>query len=385
MTSSIYLDNHTITRPSPKMIEKILPFLKEHWGAVEAPHRMGQELIPTVDAAASAIYEALGAESSASFTFTSSGAEAISQVFFSTCLDSMRDTGRNHFLTTAIEDLPILMAIKRLQKLDCHGKMLPLDASGRLRTEVLEEAIKPRVAMLSISMANSLTGVIQPISDLVRICREKDILLHVDVSSILGKIFFVFQDFGIDFLTFDGSLMHAPKGTGGLLVRKGLSVAPLIQGTPSLNVPMFLALAMAMGEMQNKIDFICTEIARLRHKFEEQLVHALPDVEVLFQEVDRLPNTSVVAFPGAASEALLFSLQRKGLFASFGGKNSQHLSYILKTCGVRPEAALSALSFALSSETTEEEIDCAVEMIVDSVKQIRSISGSLYLKNGGVV
>jgi len=377
MPKLIYLDNHTITRPSAKALEKMMPFFKEHWGAIESPHRMGQELIPAVDAAAAAIYEALGADRSASFTFTSSGAEAISQVLFSTCLDTMRDSGRNHFLTTAVEEVPFLMAIKRLQKLDCHGKMLPLDTAGRLRTEVLEEAIKPRVAMLSLSMANSLTGVIQPISDLVRVCREKEILLHVDVSSVLGKIFFAFQDFGIDFLTFDGSLMHAPKGTGGVLVRKGLSLAPFIQGSPSFNVPLFIALATAMEEMQTKLDFLCTEIARLRQKFEEEIVRALPDAVILFQETDRLPNTSVIAFPGASSEALLFSLQRKGIYASFGGKNSQHLSYILKTCGIAPELALSALSFALSWETTEEEIERAVEMIADSVRQIKRISGSI--------
>lgn len=377
MPDLIYLDNHTVTRPSAKGIEKMMPFLKEQWGAVEAPHRMGQELIPAVDAAATAIYEALGADIDASFTFTSSGAEAISQVLFSTCLDVMRDTGRNHFLTTAVEDIPILMAMKRLQKLDCHSKLLPVDTAGRLRAEVLAEAIKPRVGMLSLSMANPLTGVIQPISDLVRVCREKEILLHVDVSCILGKIFFVFQDFGIDFLTFDGSLLHAPKGTGGVLARKGLSLTPLIQGSPSFNVASFIALATAMEEMQSKLDTVCTEIARLRQKFEEEIICAIPKAVVFFKDVDRLPNTAVIAFPGVSSEALLFLLQRKGLMASFGGKNNQHLSYILKACGIEPKLALSALSFALSWKTTEEEIDRAVAIIADCVKQISHVSGAL--------
>lgn len=334
MSDPIYLDNHTITRPSSKALEKSLPFHKEYWGAIEAPHQMGQELHHAVDAAASSIYETLGSSGDASFTMTSSGAEAIAQVFSSMYFDQVRETGRNHFLTTAIEEMPIILATKRLQKAECYGKMLPVDSAGRLRAEVLEEAIGPRAAMLSISMAHPLTGVIQPISDLVRVCREKELPLHVDVSCALGKLFFQFEDFGIDFLTFEGSKIHAPKGTGGLLVRKGLSVSPMIQGSPPFNVPVFVALAVAMEEMQMRLDHVCTEVARLRQKFEEEIQKALPDARVLFNDVERLPNTSVIAFPGASSEALLFHLQRKGVFATFGGGSSQHLSFVLKACGI---------------------------------------------------
>ena len=225
--------------------------------------------------------------------------------------------------------------------------------------------------MLSIALSSPLTGVIQPIADLARICKEKEILLHVDVSCALGKIFFSFEDFGIDFLTFEGTLFNAPKGTGGIIVRQGLSLSPFIHGNPPFNVPFFTALSAAMKDKDGKLDYFCTEIARLRQKFEETIKEEIPEAVVFFQDADRLPNTSVIAFPKIASELLAFHLQRKGVFASFGGGMNQHLSSVLRTCGISADLALCALSFALSHETTEEEIDRTLSILIETIQELR--------------
>jgi cysteine desulfurase len=335
-----------------------------------ASQRLSQEQLSEIDQAAHVITRCLGASSS-KLLFTSSGAEAISHVFSSVYLDQVRETGRSHFLTTGIEDSSILMGLKHLKKLECHTKMLPVDQAGRLRAEVLEEAISPRTVMLSLALSSPLTGVIQPIADLARVCKEKEILLHVDVSCALGKIFFSFEDFGIDFLTFDGSLLDAPKGTGGILIRRGLSLSPFIHGNPPFNASQFTALSAAMKEAEEKLDYLCTETSRLRHKFEETIKEKIPEAVVFFQDSDRLPNTSVVAFPKIASELLAFHLQKKGVFVSFGGGMNQHLSSILRTCGIQVELALCALSFALSHKTTEEEIDKTLLILIDTVNELR--------------
>ena len=332
--------------------------------------RTSQDQVLAVDAAAKAIIQSLGANGS-TFLFTSSGAEAISQALHSVYMDVTRETGRNYFLTTSTEDFSILLGLKYLKKLDCHYKMLAVDEMGRLCASVLAESITPKTAMLSLSLANPLTGVIQPIADLARICKEKEILLHVDISATFGKIFFSFQDFGIDFLTFDGHLLGGPKGTGGILVREGLSIAPLIQGTPPFNTKAFLLLSEVMRQEQNRLDHVCTETARLRHKLEAGIKERMPEAIVLFQEADRLPNVTTVIFPKIASELLAFHLQRKGVFASFGGEACQHLSSILKTCGVKIDLALTALSLCLSSTTTEGEIDQTLSILEETVKELR--------------
>lgn len=332
--------------------------------------RASQDKVMAVDAAANAILKSLGANGS-TLIFTSSGAEAISQVLSSVYLEVTRETGHNHFLTTGIEDFSILMGLKHLKKLDCHFKMLAVDEMGRLCASVLSESIGPKTAMLSLSLANPLTGVIQPIADLARVCKEKEILLHVDISCTFGKIFFSFQDFGIDFLTFDGQLLGAPKAAGGILVREGLSIEPLIHGNPPFQREAFLLLSEAMSQGQNRLDHVCTETARLRVKLEEGIKERVPDATLLFQEADRLPNVATAIFPKIANELLSFHLQRKGVFASFGGEASQHLSSILKTCGVRSDLALSALSFALSHTTTDTEIDQTLSLIEETAKELR--------------
>lgn len=377
MDNVLYLDNHTVTRPLPKVIETLEPFFRERWGNVKAPHRLGQELISAVDKAAENIKRSLGAAPSSTLLFASSGAEAIDHLFFSVYTTIAIEVARTHFFFAETEEIAVLMGLKQLKKFDCYSKALPVDEVGRLRAETLEEIIDRRGVMLSVSMAHPLTGVIQPIADLARVCKAKDILLHVDISSAFGKLFFSFEDFGVDFLTFEGSLFHAPKGTGGLLVRTGLSLPPIHHGVAPFNVPLFSALGCAMEEMQNGLDYMCTEIARLRGRFEEKLQAMLPDIVVFFQEVDRLPNTSVIAFPKIASELLAFHLQRRGVFATFGGESYQHLSVILKACGVEPSLAMSALSFALSCETTEEEIDRAVLIIAELVEELQKLSRAL--------
>ncbi len=373
----IYLDHHTVTRPASSAIEKMLPFLREQWGAIEAPHQMGQELFPAVDRAASTIYDLLGAGVGEHFAFTSSGAEAINQVLFSTYFDCSRETGRNHFLTTAIEGASMLMPMKRLEQLGCASKILPVNQYGQLTREVLEEAIRPRAALLSIAWANSLTGVIQPIEEIAQICREKEVHLHVDVTTVLGKIFFRFQDSGIDYLTFEGGGIHAPKGTGGLLSRKEIPLSPFIMGSPHFNVAGFVGLAAAIEALMFRFDHYCTEIVRLRDRFEEAIVQGYPEATVLFQSSERLPNVSVIAFPGVLNEALLYALHRQGVYATMGGGNVQELGHVLSACGICKELGQTALSFALSHETTQEQIDDAARIVVDVACRLRKVTGSL--------
>lgn len=377
MREGIYLDNHTITQPTPAAIESMLPFYKEYWGTPLSPHQKGQELFGPIDQAMSRIYEAIGADFEDQFTFTASGAEAISQVFFSTYIDFTRETGRNHFLAPAIEDHSILLAMQRLEKLDCASKLLAVDSCGRLRPEILEEAIKSRAALLSLSWANSLTGVIQPIADLARICRDKGIRLHVDASTVIGKLFFRFDDAGISYLTFAGDRFHAPKGTGGLFCRKECPLHTLIAGSPNMNVGGLVALGLALQEAQEHFDAMCTETARLRDKFEDAIRQAIPNAHVFFQEAERLPNTSVIAFPGVASETLLYALNRRGVYASIGGGNSQKLEHVLRACGVDKVLAASAVSFALSYRTQEDEIERAIAIIREAAEQARSVTGGL--------
>ena len=226
MVGRVYLDHHSATRPFPSSIEALLPFFKEHWGSTTAPHQMGQELFPALNKRTEAILEALGAKPEDRFYFFSSNVDAVSHLFLSHYFDSIRHTGKNHILTTNIEEAPVLMSLKRLEEVSCTGKILPVNSQGQLTKEVLEEALRPRTSIVSLSWANGLTGVIHPIADLAAACRAKDVRIHVDASYVIGKLYFRLEDLPIDFLTFDGSFLHSPKGTAGLIVKEKTLFSP---------------------------------------------------------------------------------------------------------------------------------------------------------------
>ena len=385
MDTPVYLDNVATTKPSSHLLNQMQPYFKRHWQSPTAPYIKGKEPFTSINGSVDKIYAGVGANKKDTFVFTSCGAEAISQVFHGVYFETVYESGKNHFLTSPIEDASIFMMIERFESVGCSKKLVTLSEKGHIILESLEESISPRTVMLSLSYASGLTGVIQPIADIAELCQEKGILLHVDVSDILGKIYFCFEDMPIDFLTFDGDRIHAPKGTGGLFIRSPRTLSPLIaDGTEqngnrggTLNVPGIIGLGFACDEFQDHFDHMAIEIARLRNKLENGLLNGIPNAKVFFHTSERLPSTTVIGFPGVPAELLAFHLAENNIFASFGGGRTQKLESILQASGVDPLEAKCALSFSLSRDTTEEEIDYSIGVIVDIVNKCTSFSGEI--------
>lgn len=361
MIKSIYLNNHTISRPFRPAIEKMISCF-------------GADCTEEIDVHAKFLREQFGAEEKDAFFFSSSGEDAISQVFLSTYMDFVRRTGKNHVLTPSMEESAIIDGLQRLEKVDCFHRILPVNSQGQLTREILEEAISPRTALVSLSWANGLTGVVHPITDLAHVCKEKGVLLHVDATYAIGKMYFRFQDLDAHFLTFDGCCLHAPPGTGGILVRSGTEFTPLHD---SVNIPGSAALSSSIKTISEDFDRVCMETARLRNQLEQGIKNGFPEAVVFFEHAERLPNCCAIGFPGVAHDALLYMLQRKGVIATAGGGKFQQLSQVLTDCGIDPMVAQCALSFSLSYETTEEEIEQAVDAIVSSANKLRSISSKI--------
>lgn len=363
----IYLDAHSATRPCTAALERMTPYLQDHWGASFAPHRMGQELISALDGRYQMIYDLVGAKEADRFIFTSSGAEAINQVFWSVFLERARKEGKTHLIVSGIEDAPTMQCAKRLEELGCTVKIAPVNSNGEIDVEKLAELINPRTALISVTMAHGLTGVIQPIDEIVKVAKEKGVLLHFEATYALGKI--PMDELKGDYLTFSGDRIHSVKGSGGLFAKEGVPLVPFILGGNeqgslrggSFDVPSFMALSAAAQQAALYLDMMNLEVARLRDLLESQLAG-----KVLYADAPRLPNTTALVFPKAHQEALLYLLNRKGVYASIGGPYSGHLSRIAgDEC---------AISFALSRMTTEEEILRAVSIINEAVEQLQKIS-----------
>lgn len=391
MTQPIYLDNNTATRPSEQAVAKMIPFLTERWGVPTAPHQRGQQLYPAMDEALRGIYALLGAKESDTILFTSSSAEGINHVILSTYFDVTVHTGKNQFITSNIEEAPSIMALGRLEHLSCLGKLASADKSGRVTAQVIADMMTPRTALITLGWANGLTGVVNPISEIADLCQERGVRLHVDATHALGKLFFDLEDTPVHFITFNGDGIHAPSGTGALYIRGDIKCSPFILGgseqaglrAGSFSTAGLAALGQAARETLDARDLMCTEIARLRSKLETEIVALIPDAVAFFQDQERLPNCTAIGFPGVSNEALLYALNRKGVYASIGGGTYQQIGLVLAGSGIDETLAHTAVSFALSRETTEDEIDRTIEIVADSVKRLRRVSQKWMVKEVG--
>ena len=382
MDLEIYLDNSTLAKPSSHLINQMQPFLKRHWHSLTAPYLKGKEPFATIKRVLGEIRAFVGAHKRDSFIFAASGGEATAQVYMSAYIDHLAESGKNHILTTAVEEAPIFLSGQRLEKLGCVLKRAPLNENGQLTRDNLEASLSPRTGLVSLSWANALTGVIHPIWELAELCHEKGILFHVDASLILGKLYFKLEDIPIDYLTFDGTLFHGPKGSGGVFVNRSIDFNPLIpegmEGT-SLNIASLVGLGIAFEEMEASFEHLCMETARLRNTFESGIQSALPEAKILFSSAERLPHVSAIVFPGVSSELLAFHLREGGVFASFGGGRTQKFEHLLTPSAIDPLDAKSALSFSLSRDTTEEEVRRAIGIVVDSGQKCRTYSEKVIL------
>ena len=378
----INLDNHSICKPSPEAIRKMQPFFSEMWGTPSVPHSMGLEVLPHMESSYKNIYNLLGATDHDVFVFTSSGAEAVNHVISSVYKDISTQSGKNHFITSNIDEAPAVMAISQLETLGCSGKMAEASDEGIVTADAIVDAITPRTVLVSLSWANGLTGTINPVSEIAEVCKQRGILFHVDVTNALGKLYIDLDDISADFITFNGNQIHGPHGTGGLLIREGKELSPFIGGGNeqcamrggSLNVPALIGLGQAALEASENLDLMCTEIARLRAKLENGILEKIPGAFICFPDSERLPNCSAITFPGVSNDALLFMLNRRGILASFGGNHFQKISLILNSSGYDNSDAENALSFSLSHYTTEEEVDEAIDSICDEALKLQTLS-----------
>ncbi len=377
MKPGIYLDNSMTTRPSPESISAMMPYFTEKWGTPSAPHSFGQQLYPAIEHSYRSIYSLLGATENDNFVFTSSGTEAVNHAVMTAYYDITRSTGKNHFISSKIDEAPSIMTLNRLEQLGCVGKLV-----DTITPEAIADAITPRTALISLEWANGMTGMIHPISEIAKLCFVRGIRFHVDATHVLGRLYFDLAEVGADLISFNGDHLHAPKGTGGLYIRHKVDVSSFILGgmeqggqrAGSYNIPGLIALGTAAKQMNEARDYVCTEIARLRDKLERGVVSYFPKAMPLFQNAERLPHVSAIAFPGIANEALLFALNRKGVYASIGGGNYQQIGLILNACGIEETLSHTAVNFTLSRETTEDEIDRAIEVIAEAAKQLSRTS-----------
>lgn len=318
----------------------------------------------------------VGAGPESVLTCLGSGAEAMHQALFSLFWEVARKEGKCHFVVSCLADAATFSFLKRCEELGCVVHVVPVDRKGCLDCAALEACINPRTAVVSLSYAEELTGVIQPIEAIAEICQRKRVRMHLDVSDAVGRVPLRSAEWGVDYVTFSGSSLLAFENSGVLLTRLDAPCIPWTFGN-ELDWPFCVALSRAAQQALLFLDTVGLECARLRALFEKRLQEQIATATPLLVEGPRLPTTSVVQFPGVHQEMLLYRLQRHKVEALLGGGARQTLSALLRATGRSEGEAESAVAFSFSRYTVQREVEQLLELLPKIMQDLSPLTEDL--------
>jgi len=345
------------------------------WANPSSTHAPGQAARRALVDARSRIAGFLGCHG-AELVFTSGATEANHMAVLG-ALELGRRVGRTRLVLSTVEHPGLLALAARLQSQGQPVDLIPVDAQGRLDLAAACALIGPDVALVSVMGANNETGVLMPIAELAALAHAAGSLLHVDATQWIGKAAVRFDGSGADLWSVSAHKLHGPKGTGALLVRKGLSWPALLSGRQERqrrggteNIPGILGFAAAAGRAALTLTADLARMCALQARLEAGLRAALPGVHLYGAQAERLPNTSCLRFGALDAEQVLGKLERAGVIASSGAActaSGTQPSHVLLAMGEPAPHAKASVRLSLGRETTAEEIErtlAAIERVI---------------------
>ena len=382
---SIYLDHNSTTPIDPRVVDAMVDCQKMGYVNPASQHRMGQEARAKLESLRSEMVEMLGGRAGGTeadrLVFTSGGTESNHLALLGLLLDGhRRPVGRA--LISAIEHPSIMGAADCLQKSGVSVERLPVDRSGVLKLDCFVEAIEAPARLVSVMAANNETGVIQPVRQVVERCAEKSILVHTDAVQAVGKIPASFSSLGVDAMSLTAHKFHGPRGIGGLLVKHGVSLNPIVGGgfqqmgirPGTEDVALVAGFHRALQLYHQEAEARQQRTQDLRDKLQDRISNDCPDVIVVGASADRTPNCLNVAFPGIDRQAFLLAADMRGLAISTGSacaSGSSDPSPVLLAMGLEQEAVEGSIRLSLSHQTTDREINLAADHISKINKDLR--------------
>jgi cysteine desulfurase len=379
----IYLDNHATTPLDPRVLEAMLPFFTSRFGnAASNSHSFGWEAAAAVEKARRQIAASIGA-SPQEIVFTS-GATESDNLALKGVAEGCREKG-DHIITAVTEHKAVLDSCKHLEKIGCRVTYLPVGSDGLIDLDQLKDAFTDRTILVSIMAANNEIGVLQPVEEIGRLCRERGVLFHSDAVQALGKVPLDVTRTNLDLASLTAHKLYGPKGCGALYVRQNAAgqVVPLIDGgghenglrSGTLNVPGIVGFGRTCEIAHAEMPEESCRIAGLRNSLRDRLVAGLDHVTVNGSMEHRLPGNLNMSFLEVDGETLLTGLNDVALSSgSACSSGKTHASYVLKALGLSDEAAGSAIRFGIGRFNTEAEIDYVAERIIELVKNLREVS-----------
>jgi cysteine desulfurase len=380
----IYLDHNATTAVEPAVLDAMLPFFSGDFGNASSIHNFGQRARSAVETARENIAALLNARP-AEIVFTSGGTESDNHAIFGIAQAALPLQPATHIITTAIEHEAVLNTCQALEKLGARVTYLPVDRDGLLNLQELRNAIGPETILITVMHANNELGSIQPLQEIGKAAAEADVYFHTDAVQSIGKIPVDVKTLQLDLLSLSGHKFYAPKGVGALFIKNGTRLRQLLfgghhqrgfrPGTENVAGIVGLGKAAELAKLSQAQD--ASRIGQLRDKLEQGLLTRVPHSFANAVNAPRTPNTCNMVFPGIEGEAMIISLDLKGLACSTGAACSSGAiepSHVLTAIGLSASQARASIRFSLGRHTSEAEIDAALEIVPAAVAQLRELS-----------
>lgn len=381
-----YLDNAATTRVFPEVREMMVHVMEEDFGNPSSKHTKGITAENYIKEAKETICTQLKCKPK-EIIFTSGGTESNNMAFIGTAIANRR--AGKHVITTRIEHASVHEPMAYLEEMGYDVTYLPVDSTGRVSIEELENAIREDTFLISIMYVNNEVGSVQPIEQIGQMLKKKhpQILFHVDAIQAFGKYKIVPKKLGVDMMSVSGHKIHGPKGSGFLYVNEKVKIRPILFGggqqdgmrSGTENVPAIAGLGVAVKEIYTGH----SEKRAKLYELKKRLIAGLQDVDgvtinALIDPIEKTaPHIVSVSFANTRSEVMLHALAQKGVFVSSGSacsSNHPELSGTLQAIGVKSELLDSTLRFSFSVMTTLEEIDYAIEVVKEVLPVLRKFT-----------
>ena len=390
----IYMDNHATTPMDPRVLEDMLPYFMEKFGnSASRNHPFGWAAEEGVETARERVAKLIGATAK-EIIFTS-GATESDNLAIKGVAEMYREKG-NHIITAVTEHKAVLDTCKRLEKYGYRVTYMPVQKDGLIDLEELKRAIDAKTILVTIMFANNEIGVIQPVAEIGKICREHGVLFHTDGVQAVGKVPIDVNKMNIDLMSITAHKLYGPKGVGALYVRRKnprVQISAIIDGgghergmrSGTLNVAGIVGLGKACAIASEEMAQEAKKLSGLRDRLRDRIMGRLDEVYINGSAEHRLPGNLNISFAYVEGESLLMGINDIAV-SSGSACTSATLepSYVLKALGTGDDLAHSSIRFGIGRFNTEAEVDYVADRVVETVTRLRELSPLYEMAKEGI-
>lgn len=377
---TIYLDHAATTALDPRVLDVMLPYLKNEYGNASSIYTLGRHAMQAIDYSREQVAEILNCRPT-EVVFVGSGSESDNLAIKGIAFASQKRG--QHLITSSVEHHAVLHTCHFLDRFGFKTTYLSVNSYGLVNPEDVERALTDQTVLVSVMMANNEVGTIQPIAEIGRICRARKVPFHVDAVQAGGALPIDVSALNVDLLSLSAHKFYGPKGVGILYVRQGMRILPQIQGgsqergrrAGTENVAGIVGAAEALRLAYAGIDKENVHLQSLRDRLISGVLQ-IPRSQMTGHPTQRLWNNASFCFEGVEGESILLNLDLLGIAASSGSactSGSVEPSHVLVAMGLAPEWSHGSLRLTVGRENTEEDVEKVLAILSGVIEKLRGL------------